>query len=73
MSRNRFTYLRLSLDSYEVLIQESGESMGTVAKQDGVWCIVSLKGRHPSFETCSDAAFYLWALQNQPTVQRRPP
>ena len=72
MSRNRFTYLSLSAGSYEVLIRESGASIGRVEKQDdGLWYISSLEGRHPPFETRSDAAFYLWAVQNQPTVQGR--
>ena len=72
MSRNRFTYQWLSAGSYDVLIRESGESIGSVEKRDdGLWCITSLEGRHPPFETRSDAAFYLWAVQNQPTVQRR--
>ena len=72
MSRNRFTYQWLSGGSYEVLLRESGESIGRVDKRDdGLWRISSLKGRHPSFETRSDAAFYLWAVQIQPTVQRR--
>lgn len=69
IGRNRLTYLRLSAGSYDVVVQESGKPIGRVEKQkDGAWSVSSLEGRHPPFETRSDAAFYLWALQNQPTA-----
>lgn len=72
ISRKRFTFSRLSPSSYEVLIRESGKSLGSVEKRDdGVWYVSSLDGRHPTFDTRSDAAFYLWVVKTQPTVQGR--